>query len=502
MGDAAIVSGTRRRTLTEIADRAARAASGLRAHGLGEGGALALHLRNDFEFFEASQAAARLGAYATPVNWHFTADEAGYILRDAGARAVVTHADLYPAIAPAVPPDVTVLIVETPPEIRRAYGVPDALPSPGVARWDDLIAAHAPLTDPPPPSRGSMIYTSGTTGRPKGVRRNPMTAERLAKHTARMAVTFGLKPDEPTVALMNGPMYHSAPNAFGLHALRLGTDIVLQPRFDAEEMLALIERHRITNMHIVPTMFVRLLRLPEDVRRRYDTSSLRFVVHGAAPCPPEVKAAMLDWWGPVITEYYGSTESSIPVIATPEDARRKPGSVGRPLPDAQIRILDADRRAVPQGEIGEIFIRIEGVTDFTYHNRPDERRAGADGDFVSVGDAGWLDADGYLYLTDRKRDMVISGGVNIYPAEIEMVLIGMPGVRDCAVFGLPDAEFGESLCACIQPDGAAPSADAVRAFLGQYLAKFKLPKRVEIVSEMPREDSGKIFKRKLRERYL
>jgi long-chain acyl-CoA synthetase len=297
-------------------------------------------------------------------------------------------------------------------------------------------------------------------------------------------------------------MYHSAPNAYGMFALRIGADVVLQPRFDPEDMLALIERHRVTNMHIVPTMFVRLLRLPEAVRRRYDVSSLRHVVHGAAPCPIDVKRAMIDWWGPVIVEYYGSTESSVPTIATAEDFRRKPGSVGRVLPDAQIKILDGAGNELSQGEVGEIYIHVDGLTDFTYHNAPDKRREIGHGKFVTVGDAGYLDADGYLFLTDRKRDMVISGGVNIYPAEIEMALVTMPGVRDCAVFGLPDPEFGESLCACIEPDGAPPAADAVRAHLSRSLAKFKIPRRIEFVDTMPREDSGKIFKRKLRERFL
>jgi long-chain acyl-CoA synthetase len=257
-------------------------------------------------------------------------------------------------------------------------------------------------------------------------------------------------------------------------------------------------------MHIVPTMFVRLLRLPEAVRRRYDVSSLRFVIHGAAPCPPEIKRAMIDWWGPVINEYYGSTETSVPTLATSEDALRKPGSVGRPLPDSRIRILDPAGNEVKQGEIGEIYIHVAGLTDFTYQNLPDKRREIARGEFVTVGDAGYFDEDGYLFLADRKRDMVISGGVNIYPAEIEMVLITMTGVRDCAVFGLPDEEFGESLCACIQPDPdrPPPTPQAVREFLGHSLAKFKLPRRIELVDQMPREDSGKIFKRKLRERFL
>ncbi len=499
----AILSGARRRTLAEIAERAGRAASGLRQAGVGEGDAVALFLRNDFEFFEASSAAGRLGAYATPINWHFTAAEAGYILRDSGARALVAHTDLYATIAPAIPPGVAVSLVETPPELRAAYGVPAHVAADDdPRRWEALVADHAPLPDPPRQLRASMIYTSGTTGHPKGVRRAPPTDAEAAASLARTAVIFGFKQGEPTVALMNGPMYHSAPNGFGLFALRLGADIVLEPRFDPEDMLRLIERHRISHMHIVPTMFVRLLRLPDDVRRRYDLASLRHVVHGAAPCPLDVKRAMIEWWGPVITEYYGSTETQIPVIASSADWLKKPGSVGRPMPDSRIKILDPAGNERPPGEIGEIYVHVAGVTDFTYHNQPDKRREIAHDEFATVGDAGYLDADGYLFLTDRVRDMVISGGVNIYPAEIEGVLVTMPGVRDCAVFGLPDPEFGETVCACIEPDGAPPTADAVRAFLAERLAGFKLPRRIEFVDKMPREDSGKLFKRKLRERFL
>jgi long-chain acyl-CoA synthetase len=501
----AIRSGERRRTLAEIAERAGRAASGLRALGLGEGDALALCLRNDFEFFEATLAAWRLGAYATPINWHFTAAEAGYILSDSGARALVAHTDLFAGIAPAVPPGLPVLVVETPPELRCAYQLPDPVAADAdPRRWAALVEANPPLTDPPRPLRASMIYTSGTTGHPKGVRRDPPTEAQVAAASARAGITFGLKPGAPLVVLMNGPMYHSAPNGYGLFALRLGAEIVLQPRFDAEDMLRLIECHRVTHMHIVPTMFVRLLRLPEAVRRRYDVSSLRAVVHGAAPCAPAVKRAMIEWWGPVITEYYGSTETNIPTIATSEDALKKPGSVGRPLPDTRIKIFDPAGRELPAGQVGEIYIHVGGQTDFTYHNQPDKRREVGHDAFVTVGDAGYLDADGYLFLTDRVRDMVISAGVNIYPAEIEMVLITLPGVQDCAVFGLPDPEFGETLCACIQPEPgrAPPSPAAVRDFLAQRLAKYKIPARLEYVDAMPREDSGKIFKRKLRERFL
>jgi long-chain acyl-CoA synthetase len=255
-------------------------------------------------------------------------------------------------------------------------------------------------------------------------------------------------------------------------------------------------------MHIVPTMFVRLLRLPAEVKAKYDLSSLRWITHGAAPCAPAVKRQMIDWWGPVINEYYGATETGIVVWHDSAEALRKPGTVGRVVDGATMRIVDEQGRDVKQGEIGEIYLRGPLYSEFTYNNDDAKRREIALGDLVTVGDVGYQDADGYLYLCDRKRDMIISGGVNIYPAEIESVLIQMPGVRDCAVFGIPDEEFGEQICAYVEPlPGAAIDATAVRGYLGQHLARYKMPRVVELAASLPREDSGKIFKRKLRNPY-
>jgi len=283
---------------------------------------------------------------------------------------------------------------------------------------------------------------------------------------------------------------------------RLGLTIVLQPRFEAEDMLRLIQRHKISHMHIVPTMFVRLARLPDEVKRKYDVSSLRFLTHGAAPCAPAVKKAMIEWWGPVINEYYGATETGVVVWHTSEEALKKPGTVGRVVPGGILRIVDEQGNDVKQGEVGEIYLKAPGLSDFTYNNDDAKRRDVGLGDLVTVGDVGYMDADGYLFLCDRKRDMIISGGVNIYPAEIESVLIQMPGVRDCAVFGIPDEEFGEAICAYVQPIGGDTiGASDVRAYLAARLAKYKIPKVVEFTPELPREDSGKIFKRKLRQPY-
>ena len=465
---------------------------------------MAVMLRNDFAFFEASMAANALGAHAVPINWHFRAEEAGYILRDSQAKVLVVHADLLEQIGQGIPEEAAVFVVATPPEVRAAYGISSEAgetpeDSTSWAAWRDQQTARE-LPEPPPPS--SMIYTSGTTGNPKGVRRAPFTEESANKFQEMVAHVFGFRPEGGFSTVVTGPMYHSAPNAYGLYAARSGGFCVLQPRFDPEDLLALIEKHRVTHLHMVPTMFVRLLKLPEAVRGCYDISSLEFVVHAAAPCPPEVKRRMIEWWGPVINEYYGATETGGVVYHDSEEALAKPGTVGRPIPGGIVKILDDEGNELPVGDVGEVYLGIEGFPDFTYNGLDEKRREIEKAGLVTVGDVGYLDDDGYLFLCDRKKDMVISGGVNIYPAEIENVLLDCPGVHDCAVFGIPNEEFGESLCAFVQPEtGSTLSAGEVQHYLSDHLAKYKVPRVVEFREELPREDSGKIFKRKLRAPY-
>jgi long-chain acyl-CoA synthetase len=303
-------------------------------------------------------------------------------------------------------------------------------------------------------------------------------------------------------ALVSAPLYHSAPNLYAVQAMLNEAWLALEPRFDAERTLALIERHRLTHAYLVPTMYVRMLRLPDATRRRYDLSSMRFVASTGSPCPPEVKRAMIDWWGPVFHECYASSEAGLITVISPADALAKPGSAGRAIGGGTLKILDDHGRELPPGEVGLIYARQPAYPDFTYNNNPEARaRLERDG-LWTLGDLGCLDADGYLYVCDRASDMVISGGVNIYPAEIEAVLATMPGVRDCAVFGIPDAEFGEALAAAVQSEpGAAPDAEAVKAFLAARIAGYKVPRTIEFREELPREESGKIFKRRLREPY-
>jgi long-chain acyl-CoA synthetase len=497
-----IISGQRRRSHAEVADRAARMAGGFDRLGVQQGDSVCILMRNDIAFIEAAYAAMQLGAYAVPVNWHFKPEEINYILEDSATRVLIGHVDMLHQLRDAIPAGVNVLSVVTPPEISANYKIdPDHLAAPDFAiDLEPWLARQRPFDGPARPQRQNMIYTSGTTGHPKGVRRNAPTPEQSASAERMRGLIYGLQPGAR--ALLPGPLYHSAPNSFGLRAGRLGGALVLMPRFDPEEFLRLVEAERIDTIFMVPTMFIRLMKLPDRVRIKYDISSLRHVIHAAAPCPADVKHAMIRWWGPVIHEFYGSTESGAVTFANSEDALKKPGTVGKMAPGAELRFVDEDGRILPQGEIGEIYSRIAGNPDFTYHNKPEKRAEIERDGFITSGDVGYIDQDGYVFICDRKRDMVISGGVNIYPAEIEAALHAVPGVHDCAVFGIPDDEFGEALMAVVEPQaGVMLDITDIRARLKNSLADYKVPKHVEIHGSLPREDSGKIFKRRLRDPY-
>jgi long-chain acyl-CoA synthetase len=492
----------------EVQRNARRAASGFEAIGLTRGDAVAIYLRNDFAFFEASFAAALIGAYAVPVNWHYTPDEARYLLEDSGAKVLVIHADLLRRIANIIPKKISVLVVETPPEIRTAYGIAasEAAVPPDAIAWTGWLNSFEPLAFPTADSPGSMIYTSGTTGQPKGVRRHPPTPEQAAKFVQMLSRVSGFTPwlERPTslVVAIAGPMYHTGPNTYALTAAQVGANVILQAKFDAEAFLALIERERITHAFLVPIMFNRLLRLPRQVREKYDISSLRFVLHAAAPVSVDVKKQMIEWWGPIIHEFYGSTETAMLAYCDSHDWLAHPGTVGKIIPEAEVKIIDAAGREVPSGQTGEIAAKLNGIADFTYHNDSDKRKRVDRNGLVAPGDVGYVDKDGFLYLCDRSTDMIISAGVNIYPAEIEMVLQSMPSIADSAVFGIPDPEFGEAVMAVIEPrPGVRITEEEVHTFLLPRIAGFKRPRRIIFQDNLPREDSGKIFKRKLREAY-
>ncbi len=455
-----------------------RAAGGFEKLGVGDGDVVCVMLHNSPEYLIAMFGARLLGAYGCPLNWHYKAEEAGWILRDSGAKALVTS-----------------------PQLRQQIEAP-AIPT--IDDWQAWLAGQAPWNGAARRPRMAMPYTSGTTGRAKGVRRLAPTAEEAATMDALnregMARVHGVAPGMRS--LLSAPLYHSAPSGYSVQAMLHGELLVLEPKFDAERTLALIHDLRLTHAYLVPTMYVRLLRLDERIRKRYDVSSMRFVSSTGSPCPAEIKRAMIEWWGPVFNESYAASELGYITSITSPEALRKPGSAGRPLGKARISIRDSSGRELPQGEIGLIYARQPAFPDFTYNNDPDARRKIEIDGLWSMGDMGYLDADGYLYVCDRASDMVISGGVNIYPAEIEAVLAVMPGVRDCAVFGIPDEEFGEALCAAVQLEaGCRVSTEEIQSYLRGRMASYKIPRRVDFHAELPREDSGKIFKRRLRAPY-
>ncbi|MBY6116037.1 AMP-binding protein [Mameliella alba] len=494
-----VISGKSRTSRAEILAQARRGAAGLQAIGAG-GGRIALLLRNGAPFVTAVEAARLADAVAVPINWHFSAPEIEYVLADSGVSALVVHADIWNRIRSQLSPSVlarlAVLCVEPDAETRAAYrlGDDEARFGSGCRSWDSFCADHDPIGESTGKPAFPLIYTSGTTGNPKGVCRRGKGTPTTHGYDAFFQGDM--------VTLISAPTYHSAPIRFCSQTFAKGGTLVLPARFDAEDTLALIEKHRVTDSFMVPTMINRMLRLPEDVRARYDLSSLRHVVTAGAPFPPEMKEQVVAWWGPVVYEYYGSTETGALTFATSAEARERPGTVGRALPVARLAILDENRNPLPPGEPGEIFGARSDYPPFEYLNRPEATAEVYHDGLLTSGDVGYLDEDGYLFLNDRKRDMIIAGGVNIYPAHIEAALSAHPQVLDCAVFGIPDPDLGEAVAAAIQtPDGTPPDLDDIRAFLAERVAKYMIPRHFDHETTLPRDPSGKIVKRKLRDPY-
>ena len=477
----------------ELAARADRYGRGLQALGLRPGDTVAGLLPNGTDALALFFAAAQTGLYVVPVNWHLTALEVAYILADSGARAFVAHERFAGVAADAAD------AAGIDPGFRFAVGQ-----LPGFAPLAALGADGSGRPDPRT-AGAPMMYTSGTSGRPKGVRR-PLTGEdpdKLPPTAGWFFGLFGLAPLDDHVHLCCSPLYHTAVLNFATISLQLGHPVVLMDHFEPEELLALVDRHRVTHTHMVPTQFRRLLALPQPVRDRYDVSCLRAVIHSAAPCPPDVKRQMIQWWGPVVTEYYAASEGGGTAI-TARDWLDRPGSVGTAWLGTEVRVLDDHGNDVPAGQTGLVYLRM-GTSTFDYHQDQEKTRASRARGMFTVGDLGYLDADGYLYLCDRKSDMIISGGVNIYPAEIEAALSGHPAVADVAVFGIPHDDWGEEIKAVVQPapdaePGPALTADLL-AYLGDRVAKFKLPRTVDYVAELPRDPNGKLYKRRLRDPY-
>jgi long-chain acyl-CoA synthetase len=502
MDPGTILVSDRSMSQKDLQTNARRAATGLISLGLVPGDTVALLLRNDLAFVEATVAISTVGGYAVPLNWHNKPDELSYVLADCGAKILIAHSDLLGPIRSILPPDLRVLVAPTPLDIARDFHLDlDHLqPEPGDVLWASWLAGFAEYQGQPPSYRATFIYTSGTTGRPKGVKRQPATSEQSGWLRDLFRLSNGVRPGMRLY--IAGPLYHSAPNASLRQSLALADLIALASRFDPEQLLAAIDKFKLTTLVMVPTMFVRLLQLPEAVRRKYDVSSIEVVAHNGAPCPPDVKRAMIDWWGPVLVETYGGTESGVLTVCTSQDWLEHPGTVGRAAPHVTIKILSEEGRELPAGVVGEIYARSLAYSNFMYHGLEEARKDVDRDGLVTLGDLGYVDADGYLYISDRKRDMIISGGVNIYPAEIEAELLKLSGVQDCAVFGVPDAEFGEQVMALVEPQpGRLLDSDSLRTELARKLSNYKVPRRIEFRETLLREESGKIFKRKLREPY-
>jgi long-chain acyl-CoA synthetase len=502
----ALITPFGNRTYGELNANINRLVRALRARGLGPGDSVALMCTNRPEFVEVLYAAQRSGLRLTPINWHLTGEEAAYIVANCEAKAFVGATELGDTIDEA-----SVASTSASGLIRLAVGGD----RPGWEVYGEVVAAEDGADIADPVLGTQMLYTSGTTGRPKGVHREGAPPSALA------TVNFcGYDEDwehSADVHLCTGPLYHAAPLAFSIAVpFTYGVPVVVMEHWEPAETLRLVERHRITHTHMVPTMFHRLLALPDDVRRSADLSSLRFIIHGAAPCPVGVKQALIEWLGPIVVEYYAATEG-LGTLVDSATWLAHPGTVGRPMAAGQVKVADDDGNPVPTGEIGLVFLRAQAAAKFDYYGDAEKTAGAFRGDYFTLGDMGYMDAEGYVFLTDRTANLIISGGVNIYPAEVDAVLLQHPSVGDVATIGVPDEEWGEAVKAVVEP--AAGVADAVlgggeraaeRAaeleaelltFCRERLAHFKCPRTVDFVERLPREDTGKIYKRLLRDQY-
>ncbi|MDH6291992.1 acyl-CoA synthetase [Rhodococcus opacus] len=479
-------------TYAQLDERSIRLANRFREAGLRPGDDVAVLLDNGLEYYVVYWAALRSGLYVTALNHHLKSSEIAYIIGDCGAKVLVVSASM---CAPAVE-----LIDQTPGVVLRlAVGGPVE----GHDDYDAALAASSPTPPVDQPRGADLLYSSGTTGRPKGIK-PALSGEQINTHVNVLQSVFGRAYglDGNTVYLSPAPLYHSAPLRFGGMVHEVGGTVVIMPNFDPEAALEALEQYRVTHSQWVPTMFVRMLKLDEEKRLAHDLSSHRVAVHAAAPCPVEVKQKMIDWWGPILEEYYAATEALGVTMIDSETWLRKPGSVGRTVLGT-VHICDDEGDVLPVGDVGLVYFERD-VFPFTYHNDPEKTRATQHPQHTNwgtTGDLGYVDSDGYLFLTDRKAFMIISGGVNIYPQEIESELTLHPAVFDLAVFGVPHPEMGEQVKAVVQPMSGVESGPDLEAeligFLRERIAHYKIPRSIDFVSEVPRTATGKLQKYKL-----
>ncbi|MBI5263457.1 MAG: acyl-CoA synthetase [Bradyrhizobium sp.] len=478
------------RELDELSNQGAHL---FRSLGLKTGDHIALLIENRLAFMEICWAAQRSGLYYTAISRYLKQDEIDYIVKDCGAKVVIT--------SPKCAEQIEGLIKGEAGE--PLFYILDE-PLPGFRSWDKEASAQptTPIADEV--AGYDMLYSSGTTGRPKGIKREhehkPIDEpNQFLKILCADMCGMG----ENSIYLSPAPLYHAAPLRFNMMAIILGGTSIIMESFDAEDFLKLVEKYKVTQSQLVPTMFVRMLKLPEEVRKHYDVSSLKGAIHAAAPCPVDVKAKMIEWWGPILIEYYAGSEGNGVTVCTSQQWLEHRGSVGRAVV-GKIKILDENDQELPAGEIGTVYFADAPV--FSYHNDPEKtQRAYNSKGWSTLGDVGYLDHDGFLYLTDRKSYMIISGGVNIYPQETEDVLITHPRVADVAVFGVPNADMGEEVKAVVQPHdmkeaGSELEAELI-AFCKERLSAIKCPRSIDFAAELPRTPTGKLVKRHLRDRY-
>ncbi len=480
-------------TYRQLDERSNQFAHFLLAAGFGPGDVIAVFMENNARYHEVCWGARRIGLYFVTISSHLTADEVCYILNDSAAQVLVSSAALA-SVAGKLTPEVA-------PHVRHRLMIGEV--SPGWQSYDEVVGTN-PTSRVAHEEEGDLLqYSSGTTGRPKGIKRPLSHAAISADADGAVPFLRAIGFGEGDVYLSPAPLYHTAPIFWSSAVHRLGGTVVVMEKFDAARALELIAEYRVTHSLFVPTMFVRMLKLPAEVRASADVSSLRTVIHAAAPCPVEIKRQMIDWWGPLISEFYSSSEGAGATFITAPDWLEHPGSVGRAMLGTP-HIVDENGQEVPPLTTGQIWF--DGGVQFEYHNDPDKTAEAINGrGWASVGDVGYLDEDGYLYLTDRRAFMIISGGVNIYPQEAENVLITHPKVFDVAVLGIPDPDFGEQVKAVVQPvnwQDAGPQLEReLLDFCRAQLAGYKCPRSVDFDPELPRSDTGKLFKNRLKDRY-
>jgi acyl-CoA synthetase (AMP-forming)/AMP-acid ligase II len=479
-------------TYQQLNERSNRCAHLFAALGLRPGDGIAFCLENHSRWFEITWAAQRSGLYYTPISSRLRAHEVEYIVNDCGAKVFLTS--LYKS-------DVARALTGRLPRVHTSLTLDGTVP--GYTAYEAAVAPYPAEPLPVELEGQAMLYSSGTTGRPKGVQ-VPLSGQPAGTPPPFLPIVTRLYAmTAETVYLSPAPLYHTAPLGFCMNVHRLGGTTIIMDRFDALEALRLIERYRVTHSQWVPTMFVRMLRLADEERCRYDLSSQQVAIHAAAPCPIPVKEQMLAWWGPILHEYYAGTEGSGMTAITPEEWMAHKGSVGRAVL-GDIHVVDAAGNEVPPGAVGTIYFA--GGRRFVYHNDPEKTASvyHASG-WSTMGDIGYLDQDGYLYLTDRQTDVIIAGGVNIYPQEVENVLVTHPKVADVAVFGVPNPDLGEEVRAVVQPVEMAKAGPDLEqellSFCQQHLARFKCPRSIDFEAEIPRHPTGKLYKRLLKDRY-